>query len=144
RHGARGELCPVCRPPGGRKAGPGMNGTNTAPVTLSPRDHDAVLFDLDGVLTRTASVHAAAWKALFDAFLSRRASRTGTSFLPFELDADYRRHVDGKPRLDGVVAFLASRGIEVPFGSPEDGPDAETVQGLGKSKDRFFHEQLER
>ena len=71
----------------------------TAPVvTLSPRDYDAFLFDLDGVLTKTASVHAVAWKKLFDGFLQERAERTGEAFLPFDIDADYRRYVDGKPR----------------------------------------------
>ena len=81
--------------------------TGIAPVvTLSPRDYDAVLFDLDGVLTRTASVHAAAWKKLFDGFLERRAADTGEAFVPFDINTDYRRYVDGKPRYDGVAAFL--------------------------------------
>jgi beta-phosphoglucomutase-like phosphatase (HAD superfamily) len=71
-------------------------------VTVSPRDYDAVLFDLDGVLTKTANVHAAAWKQLFDGFLARRAEDTGEAFVPFDIDADYRRYVDGKPRYDGV------------------------------------------
>ena len=75
-------------------------------ITLSPRDYDAVLFDLDGVLTRTAGVHAAAWKKLFDGFLERRATRLGEPFVPFNIDADYPRYVDGKPRYDGVSAFL--------------------------------------
>ena len=79
-------------------------------ITLSPRDCDAVLFDLDGVLTRTAGVHAAAWKRLFDGFLERRSAAIGESFVPFDIDADYRRFVDGKLRYDGVVAFLESRG----------------------------------
>ena len=83
-------------------------------VTLSPRDYDAVLFDLDGVLTKTASVHAAAWKRLFDEFLRARATETGEAFLPFDLDSDYRRYVDGKPRIDGVKSFLAARGITLP------------------------------
>ncbi len=82
--------------------------TSIAPVvTLSPRDYDAVLFDLDGVLTKTATVHAAAWKQLFDGFLEQRAADTGEAFVAFDIDADYRRYVDGKPRYDGVVAFLA-------------------------------------
>ena len=96
--------------------------TSIAPVvTLSPRDYDAVLFDLDGVLTKTASVHAAAWKRLFDGFLEQRAADTGEAFVPFDIDADYRRYVDGKPRYDGVAAFLESRGIALPVGAPEDG-----------------------
>ncbi len=75
-------------------------------ITLSPRDYDAVLFDLDGVLTRTASVHAAAWKKLFDGFLKQRATRTGEKFVPFDIDSDYLRYVDGKPRYPGAAAFL--------------------------------------
>jgi beta-phosphoglucomutase family hydrolase len=118
--------------------------TSTASfVTLSPRDYDAVLFDLDGVLTKTASVHAAAWKRLFDGFLERRAADRGEAFVPFDIDADYRRYVDGKPRYDGVAVFLESRGIELPLGAPEDGPGAHTVHGLGNLKDQYFTEQLE-
>ena len=103
----------------------------TAPVvTVSPRDCDAVLFDLDGVLTKTASVHAAAWKQLFDGFLKQRAADTGEAFVPFDIDADYRRYVDGKPRYDGVAAFLEARGIEVPWGAPDDPPGTQTVNAL--------------
>ena len=112
-------------------------------VTISPRDYDAVLFDLDGVLTKTASVHAAAWKRLFDAFLEQRAADTGEAFVPFDMDVDYRRYVDGKPRYDGVTSFLASRGIALPFGTPADGPEAQTVHALGNLKDRYFTEHLE-
>ena len=119
-----------------------MSGTG-AVVTLSPRDYDAVLFDLDGVLTKTASVHAAAWKKLFDAFLERRASDTGEPFIPFDIDVDYRRYVDGKPRYDGVAAFLEARGIGLPLGTPEDGPDARSVHALGKRKDGYFRQHLE-
>ena len=83
--------------------------TSIAPVvTLSPRDYDAVLFDLDGVLTRTARVHAAAWKRLFDGLLEQRAADTGEALVPFDIDADYRRSVDGKPRYDGAASFLES------------------------------------
>jgi beta-phosphoglucomutase family hydrolase len=103
---------------------------------------DAVLFDLDGVLTRTAKVHAAAWKELFDAFLERRSAETGQPFIPFDSDADYRRYVDGKPRQDGVTAFLGSRGIDAPQGAPDDGPDARTVYGLGTLKDQYFLRRL--
>ena len=103
-------------------------------ITLSPRDYDAVLFDLDGVLTKTASVHAAAWKKLFDSFLEQRATtHEGEPFVPFDMDTDYLRYVDGKPRYDGVTAFLESRGIKF---APE-GPDVQSVQALGKLKDRF-------
>jgi beta-phosphoglucomutase family hydrolase len=107
-------------------------------VTLSPRDYDAVLFDLDGVITNTASVHAAAWKRLFDAFLEARSAQAREPFIPFDLDLDYRRYVDGKPRQDGVRAFLQSRGIELPEGAPDDAPDARTVYALGRRKDEFF------
>jgi beta-phosphoglucomutase family hydrolase len=112
-------------------------------ITLSPRDYDAVLFDLDGVLTKTARVHAMAWKKLFDGFLERRSEETGDPFVPFDLDADYRQYVDGKPRYDGVAAFLESRGIELPLGTPEDGPDVQSVRALGKLKDQYFLQHLE-
>lgn len=110
--------------------------------TLSPRDVDAVLFDLDGVLTRTASVHAAAWKKLFDGFLARHATVAGVPFVPFDVDSDYGLYVDGKPRFDGVVSFLHSRGIELPFGDPGDGPEAQSVRALGQLKDRYFKQQM--
>jgi beta-phosphoglucomutase family hydrolase len=113
-------------------------------ISLSPRDFDAVLFDLDGVLTKTASVHAAAWKRLFDGFLERRAADAGEPFVPFDIEVDYRRYVDGKLRHDGVTAFLKSRGIELPLGAPEDGPDAETVRALGNLKDEYFLDHLKR
>ncbi|MCP9211855.1 HAD family hydrolase [Streptomyces cucumeris] len=91
----------------------------------------ACLFDLDGVLTRTAVVHAAAWKQMFDAFLERR---DGPSFRPFDRAADYDEYVDGRPRADGVRTFLASRGIDLPEGAPDDPPDRDTVNGLGNRK----------
>ena len=112
-------------------------------VTLSPRDYDAVLFDLDGVLTKTARVHAAAWKKLFDGFLEQVATRTGEPFVPFDIDTDYPRYVDGKLRYDGVAAFLESRGIELPMGAPEDGPNVQSVCALGNLKDRYFLQHLE-
>ncbi|MGE3977504.1 MAG: beta-phosphoglucomutase family hydrolase, partial [Nitrospira sp.] len=112
-------------------------------VTLSPRDYDAVLFDLDGVLTKTASVHAAAWKRLFDGFLEQRAAATGQTFIPFDIDADYRRYVDGKPRYDGVASFLDSRGIALPSGTPDDAPGMQTAHALGNMKDHYFLQQLE-
>jgi beta-phosphoglucomutase family hydrolase len=118
--------------------------TNIPPVvTLSPRDYDAVLFDLDGVLTKTASVHAAAWKRLFDRFLEQRAADRGEAFVPFDVDADYRRYVDGKPRYDGVAAFLEARGIALPWGAPEDPPGTHTVHALGNLKDQYFLQHLE-
>ncbi|MBV8055514.1 MAG: beta-phosphoglucomutase family hydrolase, partial [Deltaproteobacteria bacterium] len=111
-------------------------------ITLSARDYDAVLFDLDGVLTKTASVHAAAWKGVFDGFLAQRAAETGAAFVPFDIDADYRRYVDGKPREDGVATFLKSRRIEVPWGTPEDAPGTQTVHALSNLKDKYFNECL--
>ena len=93
---------------------------------------------MDGVVTQTATVHAAAWKALFDAFLAKRAGRTGEPFRPFDVEADYLPYVDGKARYDGVHDFLASRGIVLPWGSPADPPDAETVCGLGNRKNGYF------
>lgn len=120
-----------------------MSGTG-ALVTLSPRDYDAVLFDMDGVLTQTASVHARAWKKLFDHFLQQRATQTGEAFVPFDIDTDYRRYVDGKPRHDGVVSFLASRGIQLPFDAPSDRPHTDSVRALGQLKDGYFlHEMQE-
>jgi beta-phosphoglucomutase family hydrolase len=92
------------------------------------------LFDLDGVLTQTAKVHAAAWKAMFDEFLRARSARTGIPFVPFDAVHEYDQYVDGKPRYDGVRSFLQSRGIELPQGELDDPPDAETVHGLGNRK----------
>ncbi len=102
----------------------------------------ALLFDLDGVLTRTATLHAASWKRLFDEFLAARAKRSGEAFVPFDLVNDYRRYVDGRPRYDGVQTFLASRGISLPWGSPSDPPDRETICGLGNRKDGYFEQAL--
>jgi beta-phosphoglucomutase family hydrolase len=92
------------------------------------------LFDLDGVLTDTAAVHAAAWKEMFDDFLRAEAARTGTAFVPFDAHAEYEAHVDGKPRADGVRDFLTSRGITLPEGGPGDSPGTRTVNGLGNQK----------
>jgi beta-phosphoglucomutase family hydrolase len=97
----------------------------------------ACLFDLDGVLTQTARVHAAAWKEMFDAFLRARAARTGEKFVSFDPVHDYDEYVDGKPRYDGVRSFLASRGIDLPFGQPSDPPTAETICGLGNRKNEL-------
>lgn len=96
---------------------------------------DALLFDLDGVVTRTAAVHAAAWKRLFDEFLRRRAS--GGPWQPFDVERDYRAHVDGKPRRDGVRSFLESRGLVLPEGTPGDGPEPETIHGLANRKNDY-------
>ena len=101
---------------------------------------DAAVLDLDGVVTDTAVVHAAAWADLFDGFLA--AVTPGAA--PFDVEADYLRYVDGKPRADGVASFLASRGINLPSGTPDDPPTAATVCGLGKRKDDLFRERLRR
>jgi beta-phosphoglucomutase family hydrolase len=115
-------------------------------VRAGPDDlgFDAVLFDLDGVVTRTASLHAAAWSELFDDFLRRRAAEGGEPFHPFDPTADYLAYVDGKPRYEGVRSFLAARGIVLPEGDPTDGPDAATVHGLGGRKDALFMLRLRR
>jgi len=97
----------------------------------------ACLFDLDGVLTQTAKVHAAAWKAMFDAYLRDRATGSHQEFVPFDEVTDYDEYVDGKPRSDGVRSFLASRGIHLPEGSHDDPPDRETVGGLGNRKNEL-------
>jgi beta-phosphoglucomutase family hydrolase len=102
---------------------------------VSRDKYDAVLFDLDGVVTDTASVHATCWKQMFDEYLQKRASQRGEAFRPFDLAADYRLYVDGKPRFDGVRDFLASRGIQLPEGNPDDPAEVETVCGLGNRKD---------
>ena len=104
---------------------------------------DAIIFDLDGVVTRTASVHAAAWKRLFDAYLRQRPAREGEDHRPFDIGSDYPRHLDGRPRYDGVRNFLHSRGIEIPWGAPQDSPDRETVHGLGNRKNGYFQEALQ-
>ncbi len=104
----------------------------------------ACLFDLDGVLTQTARVHAAAWKEMFDAYLRERAARTGEPFVPFDPVADYTKYVDGKPRYDGVRSFLASRDIRLPEGHPTDPPSAETVYGLGNRKNDLVLALLKR
>lgn len=110
-------------------------------MLLIPDGISACLFDLDGVLTRTAKVHHAAWKEMFDAFLLERSRQTGEPFRSFE-PADYTRYVDGKLRADGVRAFLASRDIDLPEGSPEDPPAAETVHGLGTRKNDLVLELI--
>jgi trehalose 6-phosphate phosphatase len=103
---------------------------------------EAVILDMDGVVTDTAKVHARAWKRLFDGFLEAHSARTGTPFEPFDAVRDYLDYVDGKPRYEGVRSFLASRGIALPEGGPEDGPEATTVVGLGNRKDAYFAERL--
>jgi beta-phosphoglucomutase family hydrolase len=105
--------------------------------------YDAVLLDLDGVITDTANIHAASWKKMFDAYLQQRAADTGEPFRPFEIATDYQLYVDGKPRFDGVRDFLASRGIQLPEGTPDDPPQAETVGGLGNRKNALVNEVID-
>ncbi|MEU4607364.1 beta-phosphoglucomutase family hydrolase [Kribbella sp. NPDC023972] len=102
----------------------------------------ACLFDLDGVLTNTAAVHAAAWKEMFDEFLRAYSARHGIPFQPFDARDEYDAHVDGKPRVDGVRDFLASRGITLPEGTPADPPDAMTVNGLGNRKNEAVQHRI--
>ncbi len=103
----------------------------------------ACLFDLDGVLTRTAKVHAAAWKEMFDVYLRAHAHESGAPFVEFDPVADYDAFVDGMPRADGTRAFLASRGIELPEGAPDDPAGAETVQGLGRLKNEIVLRRIQ-
>ena len=112
-------------------------------VTIDRRNFDAAIFDLDGVLTDTARLHAAAWKEAFDRFLLRWAQQHGATFHPFDIEADYLAYVDGRPRYDGVRSFLASRGIDLPEGSERDPEDANTVHALGKRKTRLFRQALQ-
>ncbi|MFI7076284.1 beta-phosphoglucomutase family hydrolase [Micromonospora sp. NPDC049903] len=106
-------------------------------------DHvTACLFDLDGVLTQTARLHNAAWTETFDDFLRRHAATTGEPYRPFDPGPDYHRYVDGRPRLDGVRTFLASRNITLPEGTPEDPPGAQTVYGLGNRKNTLVLERM--
>jgi trehalose 6-phosphate phosphatase len=112
--------------------------------TIRRRDIDAVIFDLDGVVTKTATVHARAWKSMFDAYMENHAQKHGIPFVPFDEVTDYLRYVDGKPRYDGVRDFLASRDIVLPWGSPDNPPDAETVCGLGNRKNEDFHAIVKR
>ena len=107
-----------------------------------PDSTRACLFDLDGVLTDTASVHAAAWKQMFDEYLRARAQRTGEPFRPFDVKADYGPYVDGRPRLDGTRGFLSSRGITLPDGDASDGPDVETINGLATKKNALVNEKI--
>jgi alpha,alpha-trehalase len=113
-------------------------------VVLRREEFDAVVFDMDGVVTKTAVVHAAAWKRLFDEYMEERSRSTGEDWRPFDAEVDYRQYVDGKPRYDGVRSFLASRGIVLPEGTPDDASDADTVCGLGNRKNNCFLKELER
>lgn len=103
---------------------------------------DAVLFDLDGVLTSTAKIHAACWKSMFDDFLREYAESNQQPFVPFDIKGDYEEYVDGKPRYDGVRSFLESRKIMLPFGCPTDDAAIESVCGLGNRKDQLVKQAI--
>jgi alpha,alpha-trehalase len=118
-----------------------LGGVALPSVTIDPARFDAAIFDMDGVITDTASVHARCWARLFDEFLAGRPPTPGEDLRPFT-GADYLRHVDGRPREDGVVAFLASRGITVPRGTAGDPPDAVTAHALGRRKDAYVQAWL--
>jgi len=111
------------------------------PVIARDR-YDAVLFDMDGVITDTASIHAFCWKTMFDEFLQRRARRNAEPFREFDIDTDYKHYVDGKPRYQGVRDFLKSRGIVLPLGTADDPSSAETVRGLGNRKNELVKTRL--
>ncbi len=121
----------------------GQLAMNDAQPVFSRERLDAVLFDLDGVLTRTAEIHAEAWKRLFDDYLSERPATAGEDHSRFDDDRDYRRYVDGRPRLKGVKHFLLARGIDLPEGEPDDPPEHETLHGLGNRKNALFRELIE-
>lgn len=121
----------------------------TNPVTPGPgagsaRSFEAAIFDMDGVITQTAAVHSTAWKRMFDEYLRARAAKLAEPFREFTHAGDYRAYVDGRPRYQGVTAFLQSRGITLPPGSPADLPGAETICGLGNRKNALFNEIIER
>ncbi len=114
----------------------------TKPLNLG--EIEAVIFDMDGVITNTAAIHAAVWKQMFDQFLIQHAKQHGGRFLAFDAELDYRRYVDGKPRYDGVKSFLESRGISLPYGAADDSPDSQTVCGLGNRKNGYYLERLKK
>ena len=115
---------------------------NVTSPKFEPKNYQAMLFDLDGVLTDTARLHSACWKRMFDEFLERRAEREGEPFQPFEIDTDYLKYVDGKPRYDGVRDFLHARNIELPEGTPNSPPGEESVCGLGNRKNDLVNELM--
>jgi beta-phosphoglucomutase family hydrolase len=112
------------------------------PNPITRDRYEAALLDMDGVITDTASLHARSWKRMFDEFLRARAAKGGEAFRPFDIAEDYKRHVDGKTRADGVRDFLRSRGIELPAGSPDDPPQKETLAGLGNRKNELVNEAI--
>jgi trehalose 6-phosphate phosphatase len=118
-----------------------MKCSEQSEFVLTSGRFDAVIFDLDGVITDTAALHAAAWKEMFDDVLKAIAKSSGNRQRPFDTKEDYLRYVDGKPRHDGVVDFLASRKIELPEGRPDDSPHKHTVYGLENRKNRLFQQK---
>jgi beta-phosphoglucomutase family hydrolase len=112
--------------------------------SITPGQFDAVLFDLDGVLTSTARIHSSCWKTMFDDFLSRRSAEGKEPFQPFDIETDYKLYLDGKLRYEGVRSFLASRHISLSEGTPEDLPSADTVCGLGNRKDELVKAAIDR
>ena len=112
------------------------------PRSITPERFEAVLFDLDGVLTATAKVHAACWKRMIDEFLQQQARRDSSVFVPFDIRTDYPRYVDGKPRYEGVQSFLAARGLCLPYGAADDPPQRRTVCGLGNRKNDLIQTVL--
>jgi beta-phosphoglucomutase family hydrolase len=120
-----------------------MSSPGPGPTAVGlPARVSACLFDLDGVVTDTASVHAAAWKEMFDGYLRDRAENLGEPFVPFDIATDYPAYVDGKRRQDGTRSFLASRNIELPEGAADDSEDAETINGLGTRKNNLVHVKI--
>ncbi|MGH2449296.1 MAG: HAD family hydrolase, partial [Chloroflexota bacterium] len=117
--------------------------TDTQKFVISPNKISAFIFDLDGVITSTARLHAAAWKQMFDEYIKKRSKRDNVQFEPFQ-DSDYRMYVDGKPRYDGVKSLLASRHISLPQGSKDDSGNTETVCGLGNRKNEYFLQILDK
>lgn len=115
---------------------------STLDQQLHEKQIKALIFDLDGVVTQTAQVHAQAWKSMFDAYLKNRGEKEGKTYEPLDIRTDYREHIDGIPRYDGVRNFLRSRGITLPEGTPEDDEGEETVAGLGNLKNMYFQELL--
>lgn len=125
--------------------GPGARAERGAGArhTLAVAEFEAMLFDMDGVITRSANCHGDLWKIVLDEFLEAYCERTNTPFRPFDPDVDYHNYVDGKPRYDGVVSFLASRGMMIPFGEPTDDETTETCCGLGNRKNRLFLDHMD-
>ncbi len=112
-------------------------------MAISTARYDAVLFDLDGVLTPTDKIHAVCWKRLFDNFLKQYSQSSGRPFQPFDIQQDYRLYVDGKPRYEGIKSFLDSRNIDLPYGDKTSDPDEMSVIELGSRKDKYFEETLQ-